>query len=106
MKVKKKKTKSKKAEPRKSAVPSFSSMPGYLSYWMSFLPKHMLLRDLIIPGTHAANTYDLNEPKLLKSFVKCQKLGIMQQLEMGIRYLDFRFGIKTKKKFKKLGIDR
>jgi hypothetical protein len=109
MKLKKKKSKipkQKKNKIEKEEVVPERKMPIYLSYWMSHLPEHVQLRDLIIPGTHAANSHDLKEPKLLKAFAKCQKLKILDQLEMGIRYLDLRYGIKNKKALKKLGIDR
>ena len=73
---------------------------------MSHLSPDVQIRDLIIPGSHGANTHDLDTPKLLVSFVKCQKLSVLKQLEMGIRYLDIRYGITNKKVFHKLGIDR
>ena len=73
---------------------------------MSHLPPSILLRDLIIPGSHGANTYDLYKPKLMVSFVKCQKINILDQLESGVRYLDLRYAISCKKKFKKLEIEK
>jgi hypothetical protein len=110
--MKKSKKKCKKQKSPKSSEEELntdenqSSNPEYLSYWMSYLPASMLMRDLIIPGCHAANSFDLNQPKLMVIFARCQKIKVLDQLESGVRYLDLRYGISNKKIFRKLGIDK
>ena len=110
MKKSKKKSKkeecSKKPEEDGEREEKESKNPIYLSYWMSYLPRSILMRDLIIPGCHVANSYDLHQPKLMVGFARCQKINITEQLESGIRYLDIRYGIPHKKVFRKLDIDR
>lgn len=108
-KAKKKEKKSKKA--KQFSQESFeaendSTSPNYLSFWMSYLPETILLRDLIIPGAHVANSHDLYQPRLMLPFSRCQKLSITRQLEAGIRFLDLRYGLSSKKIFRKLGIDK
>jgi hypothetical protein len=111
-KMKKSKKKTKKPKPQKDSDEESkieeeeSENPKYLSFWMSNLPPSILMRDLIIPGCHAANSYDLNQPKLMVGFARCQKLKIKEQLESGVRYLDLRYGIPNKKVFRKLEIDK
>ena len=77
----------------------------YLSYWMSKLPDHMKLRNLIIPGSHAANTISLKKPKLSIPFAQCQKSTLVDQLKMGVRFFDMRYGQVSEKKMKKLGLN-
>lgn len=56
------------------------------SRWMSSLPDYTLVSDLDIPGTH--NSAALHEP--LSNTAKNQDFTIVQQLNMGVRYLDIR----------------
>ena len=72
---------------------------------MSELPEHLLLRDIIIPGSHAANTYDLETPKLHIPFSRCQLLSIKVQLVCGVRYFDLRICQVDKKYIKEIGIN-
>lgn len=80
--------------------------PDYLSYWMSKISDQTLLRNLIIPGSHNTNSHDLYKPKLNIPFTQCQVLSISDQLKLGIRYLDIRYGANTSRKSKKFGVDR
>lgn len=54
--------------------------------WMSKIPDSSLISTINIPGTHDSGTMNLN------SQAKCQSLTIAEQLKMGIRYFDLRFG--------------
>lgn len=54
--------------------------------WMSALPDNILVSDLDIPGTH--NSAALYEP--IPATAKNQDFTIVQQLNMGVRYLDIR----------------
>lgn len=78
----------------------------YLSYWMSKLQDHMKLRNLIIPGSHAANSMSLKKPKLSVPFAQCQKSSLVDQLKMGVRFFDMRYGQVPEKKMKKLGLNQ
>ena len=82
------------------------NLPQYLSYWMSHLPGYIKLRDLVIPGSHDANSFDLYKPKVAVPFSQCQKLSILNQLKSGIRFMDLRYSLSKAKKLKKLGINR
>lgn len=72
---------------------------------MSYIPKDVRLKDLIIPGTHDSNTTILNS-KLLVPFSQCQKLNIFEQLSFGVRYLDLRYCMNTSKFLKKHKINQ
>ena len=78
----------------------------HFSSWMSKVSPQTLLRRLIIPGSHNCNSYDLNKPILTIPFHKCQVIPVKQQLQMGIRYLDIRYGSNSPKNMRKLGVDR
>lgn len=57
-----------------------------LPWWMSYVADAASLADLTIPGTH--DTGALYEP--VAGTATCQTLGIRDQLNIGIRYLDIR----------------
>jgi hypothetical protein len=80
--------------------------PAYLSSWMGSLPKHLLFRDLIIPGSHSSNSNDLYKPKWSLPFTKCQEFSVSQQLKWGVRYLDIKFGVRKDKIYEMLGINK
>jgi len=56
---------------------------------MSRLDDDILVSALTLPGTHDSAAYKTSWP-----FVQTQKLNILQQLDEGIRYFDFRCGIR------------
>lgn len=60
------------------------------SKWMSALDDDTLLSAITIPGTHDSAAYTVSWP-----FVATQKLSIVQQLDAGIRYFDFRCGVRN-----------
>ncbi len=66
---------------KSNTIPEISSKD-----WMSTLPDSISIRHLWIPGTHNSCTY-----KTSSSFSKCQTYDLKEQLNMGARYLDFRF---------------
>lgn len=80
--------------------------PEYLSKWISKLPDHIKLRDLIIPGSHASNSADIYKPKWGIPFMLCQKISILKQLRAGIRYLDIKFGVRKDEIYDILGITK
>lgn len=85
-----------------------TSIPAYLSKWMSKVNPFTLLRKLIIPGSHKADSSDIVKPIYAVPFTRCQVDTIETQLKKGIRYLDFRYGYpseKTQKLIKKMNID-
>jgi hypothetical protein len=81
-------------------------VPEYLSSWMSSLPSHLRFRNLIIPGSHASNSNNLYKPKWSLPFTKCQQISISQQLKSGIRYLDFKYGVRKDKIYDMLNINK
>jgi hypothetical protein len=85
-----------------------TSTPEYLSKWMSKINPLTLLRKLIIPGCHKANSQDIVKPIYAVPFTKCQVDTIETQLKKGIRYLDLRYGtptLKNQKIIQKMNID-
>jgi 1-phosphatidylinositol phosphodiesterase len=60
-----------------------------LTTWMSQLPDDTRVPGLTIPGTHDSAAYTISWP-----FVATQKLNIQEQLNSGIRYFDFRCGLR------------
>ena len=67
----------------------------FLKQWMSLLNTHLknrLLKDCCIPGSHDSNTHNLQNLKVVMAFAKCQKLTIYDQLCLGVRFLDLRYG--------------
>ena len=58
--------------------------------WMSYLEDDTLLSAMTIPGTHDSAAYTVSLP-----FVATQKMNIVQQLDAGIRYFDFRCGVRS-----------
>jgi 1-phosphatidylinositol phosphodiesterase len=57
--------------------------------WMFYLDDETPLSGLTIPGTHDSAAYTYSWP-----FVATQKLDILSQLNAGIRYFDFRCGLR------------
>lgn len=57
--------------------------------WMSGLDDDLLVSALSIPGTHDSAAYTHPWP-----FVATQRMTILEQLNAGIRYFDFRCGIR------------
>lgn len=57
--------------------------------WMSLLDDDIPLSGLTIPGTHDSAAYTYSWP-----FVSTQKMDIFAQLNAGIRYFDFRCGLR------------
>ena len=58
--------------------------------WMSFVDDKTPLSALTIPGTHDSAAYTMSYP-----FVATQKMSVVQQLDSGIRYFDFRCGLRN-----------
>jgi hypothetical protein len=68
----------------------------YLENWMGILYnkiKDKKLIHLTIPGSHDSNTYTVVNSMMAKKFAKCQAINVYEQLKLGIRYLDLRFGV-------------
>ena len=55
--------------------------------WMSFIKDDVLLKDIVIPGSHDTGTYDLNY------VAKTQDKNMAEQLACGTRYFDLRYDI-------------
>ena len=67
----------------------------YLENWMTLLSSALgpkLLRNTFIPGSHDSNTYTVSNIKTLTSFGKCQNIPVIDQLKLGVRFLDLRYG--------------
>ena len=47
------------------------------------------LKDIVIPGSHDAGTYVMQN-SIDNNSSQCQEISILQQLEEGSRYLDLR----------------
>lgn len=58
--------------------------------WMSFLDDNVLMSAITIPGTHDSAAYTRSWP-----FVATQKMSVIQQLDSGIRYFDFRCALRN-----------
>jgi 1-phosphatidylinositol phosphodiesterase len=68
-----------------------SDSPVAQNAWMGKLPDDTRIVDMTIPASHdAAAVYGCPDP-VSKEFAKTQDYNIQQQLEMGIRFFDFRF---------------
>ncbi|KAK3058492.1 hypothetical protein LTR09_000056 [Extremus antarcticus] len=63
--------------------------PIDLSQWMSRIEDHAPLSSLTLPGTHDSCAYTSTFP-----FIATQTLSIRRQLAAGIRYFDFRCGLR------------
>ncbi|KAF2220877.1 PLC-like phosphodiesterase [Elsinoe ampelina] len=61
-----------------------------LTQWMSLLPSHLPLSSLTLPGTHDSAAYATPFP-----FIATQNLPLETQLLSGIRYFDFRLGLRS-----------
>lgn len=58
-----------------------------MNKWMSKIDSESYLSELSIPGSHESCA------RISVPWVQCQHLSIVEQLEAGIRYLDFRLGV-------------
>mgnify|MGYP003609895005 CR=1 FL=1 len=70
----------------------------FLENWMEKLSGHLAptrLIDALIPGSHDSNTYILNN-YIQSPFGRCQNITIAEQLRIGVRYLDIRYGQDAK----------
>ena len=79
----------------KGRVPTRSGQPRDASAigpknWMSFLDDETPLSAMTVPGTHDSAAYTMSYP-----FVATQKMNVIQQLDSGIRYFDFRCGLRN-----------
>jgi len=63
----------------------------FVANWMKNLPDSSKLNELSIPGTHNSGTQYVELP----FFSNCQTYSILEQLEMGYRYLDIRLAVDT-----------
>lgn len=63
------------------------------SDWMNGLDDSLPLNEITLPGSHDCATQYVQ----LAFFSKCQSSTILEQLEMGYRYLDIRLGIDGEK---------
>ncbi|MFW5780582.1 MAG: phosphatidylinositol-specific phospholipase C domain-containing protein [Bacillota bacterium] len=61
-----------------------STSDFYLGNWMSAVDDDIALRDIVMPGSHDAATYES------KFFDDTQDLSIYEQLNIGTRYFDLR----------------
>lgn len=70
-----------------------------LDSWMGLdCIQEAYLCDLTLPGTHNSCTWVILDgskqlfrmSKLLSQWIQCQKLSLLEQLSLGVRYLDFR----------------
>ena len=75
-----------KAVTHRSQLPRHSLGPK----WMSFIDDDTPMSALTIPGTHDSAAFTRSWP-----FVTTQRMNIRQQLKHGIRYLDFRCGVRN-----------
>lgn len=56
--------------------------------WMSKIDNNIKLKDISIPGTHDSMAFKSN--LLFPDNTRTQSLNLMQQLEIGVRYIDIR----------------
>lgn len=68
-----------------SDIVQLQAVPS-LNNWMSGIPNATFVSRLSIPGTHDSGA--LFEP--FANTAKCQNIGIREQLNIGVRYLDIR----------------
>lgn len=64
-----------------------------LSDWMAdLIPNHLSLAEVSMPGTHNSATFALSSrlPATVLSATRCQGRTILEQLAMGVRFLDLR----------------
>ena len=50
------------------------------------------VRDILIPGSHNALSYTMENIPILKNAARCQNLSITCQLNLGVRVVDIRLG--------------
>lgn len=75
---------------QRTILPTSKSKPNVSGEnWMSGLDDDLLVSALSIPGTHDSAAYTHPWP-----FVATQRMSILEQLNAGIRYFDFRCGIR------------
>lgn len=68
--------------------PSSSSKPpaykAFLKEWMDYIDDDVLIRNIVMPGSHDAASYGM------MSYAETQSSTIYEQLIMGVRYFDLR----------------
>ncbi|KAI0915114.1 phosphatidylinositol-specific phospholipase C [Ustulina deusta] len=64
------------------------SSSAHLARWMGEIRDEYPLTALSIPGTHNSPTYHVALPS-----VRCQAVGLREQLENGVRFLDIRVNV-------------
>lgn len=64
-----------------------------LQTWMSLLSDKVYCSEIALVGTHDSCTAGVRFP--FKSNSRCQTLTVIQQLDLGIRYLDIRLNYKS-----------
>ncbi len=57
--------------------------------WMAYIDDEVPIAGLTIPGTHDSAAFTNSWP-----FVATQKMDLREQLDAGIRYFDFRCGLR------------
>lgn len=65
-----------------------------LRSWMSRIDPRHFISELSIPGTHDSVTYVTSG---INIYTKCQTLSLIEQLNVGVRYLDIRLRIEDGK---------
>jgi hypothetical protein len=78
------------------------NVPKSQEKWMSFLPSAALLNQIIVPGSHCSNSYNLDSNLIKKTYSRTQSISVADQLKMGIRKIDLRVGSKGLKKQKNI----
>jgi hypothetical protein len=68
------------------------NVPTSQNAWMSHLPNHVLLTDLLLVGSHCSNSWNLKSNIYEKTYHRTQSLDIQDQLKLGIRKFDLRVG--------------
>lgn len=79
--------------------PNEVNMTSSTSNWMGHVIQFndtIVLKDMIIPGSHHSGSYSIPNFRLFSAIAKTQNLSIKQQLNAGIRYLDIRVAPTTK----------
>jgi len=65
--------------------------------WMGLLDPYLKLNQVILPGTHDSGSFDIEHgikiPFIGEYTAKTQMLDILEQLNLGIRYLDIRLKV-------------
>lgn len=74
----------------------YGTNPNWMEQYQ-YLIGHKKLTDLIVPASHDSGTYQIES--MAKDISRCQQKSIYRQLEMGVRYLDIRYGKTSDKKY-------